>query len=117
MLRMLLVGALCMTLMSCLFTVDAKQSTRDSSWSDHERDQLVVGKTDAQWLRTHIGEPDQISRLEGGTEIWRYENDKRSKSRVGLILLFNINIESDSTETLALTLENDVVTDQWVEYR
>jgi len=117
MLRMLLVGAMCMTLMSCLFTVDSNQSTRHSSWSDHERDQLVVGKTDSQWLRTHIGEPDQISRLEDGAEIWRYENNKRSKSRVGLILLFNINVESDSTSTLALTLEDDIVTDQWVEYR
>lgn len=117
MLRMLLVGAMCMTLMSCLFTVDAKQSSRDSSWSDHERDQLVVGQTDSQWLRTHIGEPDQISHLGSGAEIWRYENNKRSKSRVGLILLFNINIESDSVETLALTLEEGIVTDQWVEYR
>lgn len=117
MIRMLAIGAMCMFLMGCLFVVDSKQNATRTQWHERDRAALVAGESRAEWVRTTFGEPDRISRFEDGTEVWRYRNSQSSESRVGLFLLFRVNVERDSSETLALEIRNGVVTDHWVERR
>jgi hypothetical protein len=117
MLRMMGVALIAMSLMGCLFVVDSKQNSVRSKWQDDERNRVVVGQTEASWVRQTFGAPDRISTYDNGTEVWRYRNTSSSESRIGLFLLFRINVERESTETLALEIHEGVVTDHWVERR
>jgi hypothetical protein len=117
MIRMFALAAMCISLMGCLFVVDSKQKAGRTQWYQADLDQVVSGQTDAHWIRNAFGEPDRISRYENGSEIWRYRNTSSSRSEIGLFLLFNIDVERDREEVLALEIMDDLVTDYWVERR
>jgi len=101
----------------CLFVVDSRESIGDQQWSRAEVDRVETGSTSAAWVRSNFGSPDRISTYDDGMEVWRYRNTSESESEIGLFLLFNINIERESAETLALEIRDGVVTDYWVEKR
>lgn len=44
-------------------------------------------------------------------------NVNESQSRVGLFLLFNVNIEKEDAETLSIEMKDDVVTNYWIDRR
>lgn len=115
--KMIGVSLLCLSLMGCLFVVDSKQKSNQSQWSNQEVSRIETGQTRADWIRTSFGAPDRVSTYDDGTEVWRYRNNSKSESKIGLFLLFRINVERQSTETLALEIRNGVVTDYWVETR
>ncbi|MBC53634.1 MAG: hypothetical protein CMQ34_07335 [Gammaproteobacteria bacterium] len=105
------------TMTGCLFVVDSRESIGDQQWSEAELDRVTVGSTDAAWIRSNFGSPDRVSTYDNGMEVWRYRNTSESESEIGLFLLFNINVERESAETLALEIRDGVVTDYWVEKR
>jgi len=111
------VALLCLSTSACLFVVDSKQTGGQSQWSNQEVNRIDVGETRADWIRSTFGAPDRISNYDDGTEVWRYRNSSTSESKIGLFLLFRINVERDSTETLALEIRQGVVSDYWVERR
>ena len=115
MIKLLGVALLSMTLMGCLIVVDSKQTESRSQWHEEQRSRLVAGQTEAAWVRENFGEPDRVSRYEDGREAWRYRNASSSESRIGLFLLFKIDVERESTETLVLEIRDGIVTDHWVE--
>jgi len=117
MIRLTGVAIMCMALMSCLFVVDSKQTAARTQWHDEGRERIVAGQTESSWVRTTFGAPDRVSTYDDGTEVWRYRNSSSSESRVGLFLLFRINIDREEVETLALEIRDGVVTDHWVERR
>ena len=109
--------ALCLTLTGCLFTVDSKQKSGHSQWNSSEIDHIQIGQTDADWVRRTFGTPRRESAYTDGTQVWRYDNSSESESRVGLFLLFNVKVEREHSETLAIELTNGIVSDYWVENR
>lgn len=117
MIKSVAVAALCVLMTGCLFVVDSKQRSGSQQWSNHEVDRIEVGRTSADWISRTFGPADRVSRYEDGTEVWRYRNRSTTESRVGLFLLFRVNVERDHTETLALEVRDGVVTDYWVERR
>ena len=117
MLRNLSILALCLTLTGCLLTVDSKEKSRSNQWSDADLTRIVIGKTDADWVRTAFGSARQKSTADNGTEIWRYENVQKSESEVGLFLIFHVDIEREDSEMLAIEFRDGVVTDYWTESR
>ena len=106
-----------LTMTGCLFVVDSRESIGDQQWSEGELDRVDVGSTRADWIRSNFGSPDRVSTYDDGREVWRYRNTSDRESEIGLFLLFNINIERESAETLALEISDGVVTDYWVEKR
>jgi hypothetical protein len=117
MIRMFALAALCISLMGCLFVVDSKQKSGRTQWYQSDLNQVVNGQTEAGWIRNAFGEPDRISRYDNGSEIWRYRNTTSTRSEIGLFLLFNIDVERDQEEVLALEIVNERVEDYWVERR
>lgn len=117
MIRMFAVAVICISLMGCLFVVDSKQKAGRTQWYQSDLNQVVSGETDAAWIRDAFGEPERISRYDDGSEIWRYRNTSSSRSEIGLFLLFNIDVERDQEEVLALEINNGRVSDYWVEKR
>jgi hypothetical protein len=115
--KMIAVSLLSLSLMGCLFVVDSRQKGGPAQWSHQEVGRIETGQTRAEWIRTSFGAPDRVSTYDDGTEVWRYRNSATSESKIGLFLLFRINVERQSTETLALEIRNGVVTDYWVETR
>jgi hypothetical protein len=115
--RMMGVSLLSLSLMGCLFVVDSKQKAGVSQWSNQELNRIEVGQTRADWIRSSFGAPDRVSTYDDGTEVWRYRNSASSESKIGLFLLFRINVERESAETLALEIRDAVVSDYWVETR
>lgn len=115
--RMMGVSLLSLSLMGCLFVVDSKQKAGASQWSNQELNRIEVGQTRADWIRSSFGVPDRVSTYDDGTEVWRYRNSASSESKIGLFLLFRINVERESAETLALEIRDAVVSDYWVETR
>jgi hypothetical protein len=105
------------TMTGCLFVVDSRESIGDQQWNEGELDRVDVGSTRADWIRNNFGSPDRVSTYDNGREVWRYRNTSERESEIGLFLLFNINIERESAETLALEISDGVVTDYWVEKR
>lgn len=110
-------AAMALLMTGCLFVVDSKQSSGREQWSSQEADRMVVGQTTGDWLRQTFGPPDRRSTYEDGTELWRYRNHSSTESRVGLFLLFRVNVERDHSETLTIELRDGVVSDYWVERR
>ena len=80
-------------------------------------DRIEVGATSAEWIERSFGPPDRRSSYDDSTEVWRYLNRSTSKSRVGLFLLFRVNVERDAVETLAIEMRDGTVSDYWVEQR
>lgn len=117
MIRVIAVGALCILMTGCLFVVDSKQRSDLPKWSSHEVDRIEVGATSAEWIERSFGPPDRRSSYDDSTEVWRYLNRSTSKSRVGLFLLFRVNVERDALETLAIEMRDGIVSDYWVEQR
>lgn len=115
--RMMAVAALCIGMTGCLFVVDTKESTGSQQWTSHEVQRIEHGETSADWLLRSFGEPDRRVTYENGTELWRYSNRRTTDSEVSLFLLFDIDIERDHTETLAVEIRDGVVVDHWVEKR
>lgn len=117
MIRFFALIVLAASMTGCLFVVDSRESIGDQQWSNAELDRVETGTTSAEWVRSNFGAPDRVSTYDNGMEVWRYRNTSESESKVGLFLLFNINIERESAETLALEIRDGVVTDYWVEKR
>lgn len=115
--RMMGVSLLSLSLMGCLFVVDSKQKAGASQWSNQELNRIEVGQTRADWIRSSFGVPDRVSTCDDGTEVWRYRNSASSESQIGLFMLFRLNVERESAETLALEIRDAVVSDYWVETR
>ncbi|MDH7945124.1 hypothetical protein QGM61_14975 [Pseudohongiella sp. SYSU M77423] len=115
--KLLGVAVLCSGLMGCLFVVDSKQSQSQTQWHSADRERLVTGETESEWIRQTFGSPDRVSRYDDGSEVWRYRNTQSSESEIGLFLLFHIDVEREETETLALEIKDGVVVDHWVERR
>lgn len=117
MFRIIVLVLVAASMTGCLFVVDSRQSIGDQQWSRGELDRVEIGRTQASWVRSNFGSPDRVSTYDDGLEVWRYRNTSESESKVGLFLLFRVNIERESAETLALEIRDGVVTDYWVEKR
>lgn len=113
----IIILALCLSMTGCLFTVDSKQKVGYSQWSAADTDRIRIGQTDADWLQRTFGPPRRESTYADGTRVLRYDNISESESRVGLFLLFNVNVEKEHAETLVVELKQDIVSDFWVEKR
>ncbi|MEX0740486.1 MAG: hypothetical protein WD071_14170 [Pseudohongiella sp.] len=117
MIRFIGLGLAAALMTGCLFVVDSRESIGDQQWSEGELDRVEMGSTSAEWIRSNFGSPDRVSTYENGREVWRYRNTSESESEIGLFLIFKIDIERESAETLALEISDGVVTDYWVEKR
>lgn len=115
MLRNLTILALCLTMTGCLFTVDSREKSRSNQWNDADLTRIEIGKTDADWVRTAFGNTRQKSTTAKGTEIWRYENVRESEAKVGLFLIFRIDVEREDSKMLAIEFRDGIVTDYWTE--
>lgn len=117
MIRFLAIVMVAASMTGCLFVVDSKQKSGNAQWTNNEVDSITTGRTSSEWVRSSFGAPDRVSTYDNGTEVWRYHHTSESESRVGLFLLFKVNIERESTETLALEMRDGVVSDYWIEKR
>jgi hypothetical protein len=109
--------ALCLTMTGCLFTVDSKQKTGYSQWHSADVERIQIGQTDADWISKTFGSPQRESTYADGSQIWRYENVNESESRVGLFLLFQVNVENEDAETLSIELKDGIVANYWIDRR
>ncbi len=115
MLRNLIILSLCLTMTGCLLTVDSREKSGHSEWTQADVSRIEIGKTDADWVRTAFGAGRRQSTSSQGTEIWRYENVDRTESEVGLFLVFHVDVEREDSETLAIEMRDGIVTDYWIE--
>jgi len=50
-----------------------------------------------------------------GMEIWKYRNRSEKDTKVGLFLVFSVDIEEERTETLSIEFIDGLVTNYWIE--
>jgi outer membrane protein assembly factor BamE (lipoprotein component of BamABCDE complex) len=49
--------------------------------------QIEEGATQASWVRAVLGEPDETTALEDGSEVWRWQWTRNSKRSGGVFLI------------------------------
>lgn len=105
-------------LTGCLFTVDSDRSSGASSWDDRQVAAIREGETTAQWVRMRFGDPDRKRVDESsGTEIWHYESVEKRETRVGLFLIFKVDVDDEVNKRLSIEFKDGVVQDYWSESR
>ncbi len=73
------------------------------------------GETDKNWVRAVLGEPSSMTYAgeQHGAEIWRYESRKVHKSGGSVFLLFHGSDRTETTRTVYIQFDGDVVEDVW----
>ena len=105
----------CLTLTSCLLTVDSDGRLLSTVWDEADVNRLQLGQSNTEWVRTTFGEPTSLLRYADGTEIWKYRNRSEKDTEVGLFLLFSVDIEEERIETLSIEFDQDFVSNYWIE--
>ncbi|MDX1490686.1 MAG: hypothetical protein R3332_05330 [Pseudohongiellaceae bacterium] len=105
-------------LTGCLFTVDSDRSATASMWSEEQLSSIERGETSQDWVRTRFGDPDKkrIAKEEG-VEVWVYESVQRRDTKVGLFLIFSIDVDDEVRKRLSIEFTDGLVSSYWTDSR
>jgi hypothetical protein len=103
------------SLSACLVTVDSDSRITQNTWNEGDLNNVKMGVTDTQWVRTSFGEPASRVTYADGKEVWKYRNRSEKDTEVGLFLVLSVDVEEERVETLSIEFINGVVSNFWTE--
>ena len=110
---LLLVMSIVLT--GCLVTVDSDSRPLQTVWNEADVSRLQLGESNLDWVSTSFGNPITKLTYADGMEIWKYRNRSEKDTKVGLFLVFSVDIEEERTETLSIEFIDGLVTNYWIE--
>lgn len=105
---------LSLSLSACVVTIDSDHES-SARWDNSDVNDIEIGETNKEWILAAIGKPDNQRTRSDGTEVWRYKNVSERETRIGVFLLFHIDVERERHKNLHIEFEDDVVVDYWME--
>ena len=102
-------------LTGCLVTVDSDSRPLQTVWNEADVSRLQLGESNLDWVSTSFGNPITKLTYADGMEIWKYRNRSEKDTKVGLFLVFSVDIEVERTETLSIEFIDGLVTNYSIE--
>ena len=93
----------------CLVTSNSSQKRSGSYVSDTTFDQIKPGETTEGWVEATLGKPTGVSRLDDGTEIWKYSYTERHDSSGAVFLIFGGSNSEEKTHTAFVEFNKDAI--------
>lgn len=115
-LSLLLVSAallLSLAASGCLVTSNSSQKRSGNYVADTTFDQIKPGQTTEGWVDATLGKPTSISRLDDGTEIWKYTYSERHDSSGAVFLIFGGASSEEKTHTAFVEIKDGIVRKAW----
>jgi outer membrane protein assembly factor BamE (lipoprotein component of BamABCDE complex) len=109
----LLTAATLLPLSGCLVSGSSRQTRSGNYVSDETFSQIKPGKTSAGWVMATLGEPSSKSRLDDGSEVWKWSYTEVKSSRGQVFLLFANRNHKETTGAAFVELKNGVVVNKW----
>jgi outer membrane protein assembly factor BamE (lipoprotein component of BamABCDE complex) len=97
----------------CLVTSNSSEHRSGNYVSDTTFSQIQPGKTTAGWVDATLGKPTSISRLDDGTEIWKYTYTERRNSDGAVFLIFGGSNSTETNHTAFVEIKDGVVRKAW----
>ena len=113
MIKKTLLLVMSIVLTGCLVTVDSRPL--QTVWNEADVSRLQLGESNLDWVSTSFGNPITKLTYADGMEIWKYRNRSEKDTKVGLFLVFSVDIEEERTETLSIEFIDGLVTNYWIE--
>jgi outer membrane protein assembly factor BamE (lipoprotein component of BamABCDE complex) len=97
----------------CLVTSNSSQHRSGNYVADTTFDQIKPGQTTEGWVDATLGKPTSISRLDDGTEIWKYTYTERHDSSGAVFLIFGGSSSEEKTHTAFVEIKDGIVRKAW----
>lgn len=98
----------------CLVTSNSSEHRSGTYVSDSTFNQIRPGETTEGWVEATLGKPTSVSRLEDGTQVWRYIYTERRDSSGAVFLIFGGSNTTQTTHTAFVEFDpNGVVRKAW----
>lgn len=75
--------------------------------------EIRPGKTSADWVRATLGGPSQVTRLEDGSELWRWTYTEQKTSSGHLFLIFDGSSDKTENRSAFVEVKAGRVTRKW----
>ena len=97
----------------CLVSNDTTRSQSGKYVSDRAWRQIDEGETSAAWVQATLGDPSERSKLDDGTEIWKWNYTEHKSSSGHIFLLFDGSSTKETNQSAIIELKDGVVVKKW----
>ncbi|HEY2585172.1 MAG TPA: outer membrane protein assembly factor BamE [Tepidisphaeraceae bacterium] len=97
----------------CLVTSNSSQKRSGNYVADTTFDQIKPGETTEGWVQATLGKPTSTSRLDDGTEIWKYTYTERHEGSGSVFLIFGGSSADEKTHTAFVEIKDGFVRKAW----
>lgn len=97
----------------CLVTSDSSERRSGNYVADATFNQIRPGQTTEGWVDATLGKPTSISRLDDGTEIWKYAYTERRDSSGAVFLIFGGSSSEERAHTAFVEIKDGIVRKAW----
>lgn len=97
----------------CLITSNSSEHRSGNYVADSTFSQIEPGKTTAGWVDATLGKPTSISRLDDGTEIWKYTYSETHDSSGAVFLIFGGSNSTETQHNAFVEIKDGVVRKAW----
>ncbi len=106
-------GAAAATLSGCLISSHSNESFTGTRVSDATFNRIEPGVTTQQWITGTLGEPSIKTKLEDGSELWKWQYAKVKSSSGAILFVFGGSSTSTQASAAYVQLKDGIVTKCW----
>ena len=74
---------------------------------------IKPGTTTAGWVRATLGPPTSKDKVDGGSEVWKYEYAEKRESNTAVFLIFGGSSTTEKNHTVFVEIKDGLVTNTW----
>lgn len=100
-------------LSGCLISSNTSEHRSGNYVADSTFNQIQPGKTTEGWVDATLGKPTSTSRLDDGTEIWKYSYTEHHDSSGAVFLIFGGSNSSETSHTAFVEIHHGIVRKAW----
>ncbi len=106
-----------LTSAGCLVMTGSSEYETGVKVTETTLERLQKGETTEEWVRATLGEPSNVSEVEGqpNVKILRYDHTKRRSSGGTVFLLFAGGDEKETKSRVYVEITDGIVSDYWTE--
>ena len=104
---------ICLLLCGCLVMHDNQEKTTGKYVSETTMAQIQPGKTTAGWVKSILGEPSAVDKVDSNSEIWKYSYTEQKESNGAVFLIFAGTTKKEKKGTAFVEFKDGVVTNHW----
>ncbi len=100
-------------LSGCLISSHSAESFTGTKVSDATFNQIEPGVTTEKWIRGTLGEPTLKTKLEDGSDLWKWQYSKVKSSGGAILFVFGGSSTSTTAGAAYVQMKDGIVTKRW----